>query len=157
MATLSDRDIIALSTKGELIAEEFKDESVTPNGYDLRAAVLRIDGEDLDGGVVPPNKHFLVATLEYLKLPEDVMGQIWVRSSYARRGVIGSFGAVDAGYHGTLTLSFFHSGTEGFSINRGDRIAQIVFHRMESLPEKSYSQRSGNYQGSRGITVKGSN
>lgn len=157
MATLSDREIIALSRKGELVAEEFMDGSVTPNGYDLRAAILRIDGQDLEGGTVPPKKHFLVGTLEYLKLPDDVMGQIWVRSSYARRGVLGSFGAVDAGYHGTLTLSFFHSGSEEFQINKGDRIAQIVFHRMESVPEKTYSQRSGNYQGSRGITVKGSN
>ncbi len=156
MATLSDRDIISLSRKGELIAEEFKEESVTPNGYDLRAAVIRIDGKDKEQDTISGNKHFLVATLEYLKLPDDVMGQIWVRSSYARRGVLGSFGAVDAGYHGTLTLSFFHSGSEGLLINKGDRIAQIVFHRMESVPEKTYSQRSGNYQGSRGITVKGS-
>ena len=157
MATLSDREIISLSRKGQLIAEEFRDESVTPNGYDLRAVALRFDGKEMENGSVPAGKHFLVATMEYLKLPEDVMGQIWVRSSYARRGVIGSFGAVDAGYQGTLTLSFFNSGTDELMINRGDRIAQIVFHRMESLPEKSYSQRSGNYQGSRGITVKGSN
>ncbi len=157
MATLSDREIISLSSKGQLIAEEFRNESVTPNGYDLRAAVLRYDGNEMGSGSIPAGKHFLVATLEYLLLPEDVMGQIWVRSSYARRGVIGSFGAVDAGYHGTLTLSFFNSGNEELQINRGDRIAQIVFHRMESIPEKSYSQRSGNYQGSRGITIKGSN
>lgn len=155
MATLSDRDIIALSLKGELISEEFRDESVTPNGYDLRAAIISIGGIEMECGTIPPDRHFLVATLEYLKLPDDVMGQIWVRSSYARRGVLGSFGAVDAGYHGTLTLSFFHSGTEEFQINRGDRIAQIVFHRMESLPEKTYSERSGNYQGSRGVTIKG--
>ncbi len=157
MATLSDREIISLSGKGQLIAEEFRVESVTPNGYDLRAAVLSLDGKEMENGSIPSGRHFLVATMEYLKLPEDVMGQIWVRSSYARRGVIGSFGAVDAGYHGTLTLSFFNSGTDELKINRGDRIAQIVFHRMESLPEKSYSQRSGNYQGSRGITVKGGN
>lgn len=157
MATLSDRDIIALSGKGALIAEKFREESVTPNGYDLRAATIRYNGFDLEKVAISPKSHFLVATLEYLKLPDDVMGQIWVRSSYARRGVLGSFGAVDAGYHGNLTLSFFHSGTEEFQIARGDRIAQIVFHRMESVPEKTYSQRSGNYQGSRGITVKGSN
>ena len=156
MATLSDRDIISLSAKGDLIAEQFTEESVTPNGYDLRAATLRVGGTDVESCMIPPSRHFLVATLEYLKLPEDVMGQIWVRSSYARRGVLGSFGAVDAGYHGTLTLSFYHSGQEEFKISRGDRIAQIVFHRMESIPEKSYSKRSGNYQGSRGITIKGS-
>lgn len=157
MATLSDRDIIALSKSGALIAEEFRNESVTPNGYDLRAAQTRMGNEDQESCVIRPKTHFLVATLEYLKLPDDVMGQIWVRSSYARRGVLGSFGAVDAGYHGNLTLSFYHSGSEEFRIDRGDRIAQIVFHRMESMPEKTYSQRSGTYQGSRGITVKGSN
>jgi dCTP deaminase len=156
MSTLSDRDIISLSRRGELIAEEFREESVTPNGYDLRASIIRINGNDKDHETISSNKHFLVATLEYLKLPDDIMGQIWVRSSYARRGILGSFGAVDAGYHGTLTLSFFHSGSEDLEITKGDRIAQIVFHRMESVPEKTYSQRSGNYQGSRGIMVKGS-
>lgn len=157
MGTLSDRDIIALSREGRLISENFRDESVTPNGYDLRAGTTRIDSEDLESSTITPGKHFLVATLEYMELPDDVMGQIWVRSSYARRGVIGSFGAVDAGFHGNLTLSFYHSGLEEFAITRGDRIAQIVFHRMESVPEKAYSQRSGNYQGSRGVTVKGRN
>lgn len=155
MATLSDTDIIALASRGELISENFFEGSVTPNGYDLRVQEIRLSSTDEDEASISSGSHFLVSTLEFMALPPDVVGQIWIRSSFARKGVIGSFGAVDAGFHGTLTLSFFNAGEENLDLKRGDRIAQIVFHRLESKSMKSYAERSGNYQNSRGVTVKG--
>lgn len=156
MSTLSDADIMSLASDGLLVSENFHTQSVTPNGYDLRVQHIRINGTDESEAKVSPGAHFLVSTLEYLALPEDVVGQIWIRSSFARRGIIGSFGAVDAGYHGTLTLSFLNAGIAHLELKTGDRIAQIIFDRLESKPVKSYAERSGNYQGSRGVTVKGS-
>lgn len=155
MATLSDSEIQKLAASGELISENFFEGSVTPNGYDLRIDAIRLDGKEIGEAAVTPGSHFLVSTLEYLKMPDDVLGQIWIRSSFARKGIIGSFGAVDSGFNGNLTLSFFNSGAEKLELKHGDRVAQIVFHRLESRPERSYSERSGNYQGSRGVRVKG--
>lgn len=156
MSTLSDTEIIALASEGKLVSENFFEGSVTPNGYDLRVQQIRCDDADSDSVSIRPGSHFLVSTLEYVALPDDVVGQIWIRSSFARRGIIGSFGAVDAGFHGNLTLSFLNAGTTTLELSKGDRIAQIVFNRMESKPDRNYGERSGNYQGSRGVTVKGS-
>lgn len=156
MSTLSDADIMSLSLEGQLVSENFYEGSVTPNGYDLRVQHIRMNGTDESSLSISPGAHFLVSTLEYLALPDDVVGQIWIRSSFARRGIIGSFGAVDAGYHGTLTLSFLNAGIETLELKEGDRIAQIIFDRLGSKPVKGYAERSGNYQGSRGVTVKDS-
>lgn len=155
MATLSDRDILSMTSRGQLISENFHERSLTPNGYDLRVHDIRFDGTDKNEAAIKPGSHFLASTMEYMALPPDVIGQIWIRSSFSRKGIIGSFGAVDAGYHGTLTLSFFNAGNETLEIKSGERIAQIVFHRLESIPKKAYEERSGNYQNSRGVTVKG--
>ncbi len=155
MATLSDREILSLTIKGELISENFHEASLTPNGYDLRVQDIRMDGKDSDNASIGPGSHFLASTLEFMALPSDVIGQIWIRSSFARKGIIGSFGAVDAGYHGTLTLSFLNAGETTLDLKTGDRIAQIVFHRLESVPQMIYEERSGNYQNSRGVTIKG--
>lgn len=155
MSTLNDKDILALVSDGKLISEGFTDGSVTPNGYDLRVNTIRVHGKELDNAVIPPKAHFLVSTVEFLYLPSDLVGQIWIRSSFARTGIIGSFGVVDAGFRGNLTLSFLNAGEENLKLSHEERIAQIVFHKLESNSGRDYSERSGNYQNSRGITVKG--
>lgn len=155
MATLSDREILSMTLKGELISENFLESSLTPNGYDLRVQDIRIGGSETDEAIINPGNHFLASTMEFMALPDDVIGQIWIRSSFARRGIMGSFGAVDAGFHGTLTLSFLNAGDSPLELKAGERIAQIVFHRLESIPQKAYEERSGNFQNSRGITIKG--
>lgn len=154
MTALNDHEISSLIATGKLIKEGYYEGSVTPNGYDLRVETIRVNGKDSDRADITPNSHFLVSTLEYLDLPDNIVGQIWIRSSFARRGIIGSFGAVDAGFSGNLTLSFLNAGSENLSLAMGERIAQIVFHRLESQSERSYAERSGNYQNSRGVTVK---
>ncbi len=157
MPVIDDSSILALCSKGLIISENFQESCLTPNGYDLRIGDIRTGNSTYTTEVeVPPGRHFLVSTLEYLNLPAYIMAEIWIRSSYARMGVIGSFGAVDAGFRGNLTLSFYNASENRISLRRGDRIAQIVFHQMSGTAEKSYGERSGHYQDSRGVTVKGS-
>ena len=158
MSVYSDRKILELAREGNLIGENFDVLSVTPNGYDLRIDQVWVSGNVISGeAVIPAGTQFLVSTIEYIKMPEDAMGQIWIRSSYARKGVLGSFGAVDAGFHGNLTLSFLNASGSPVTVAKGERIAQLVIHDMSSRPAESYGERSGNYQGSRGVTVKGRN
>ena len=95
---------------------------------------------------------FLISTKEYIKLGGEITGQLWVRTSYARRGVISSFGKVDAGFEGNLTLSSFNASDSGVKIKVGETFAQIVFERMVNAPEQLYENRSGNYQGQKGVT-----
>lgn len=155
MSIYSDRTLVDLVQKGLIISENFSPESLTPNGYDLRVGKVRIPGnEDSDMAGIPPLTFFLVSTLEYLNIPGNAMGQIWIRSSYARKGIIASFGAVDSGFKGNLTLSFFNGSSAAVKISKGERVAQIIFHGLDKGAEMSYGERSGNYQHSRGIVTE---
>lgn len=157
MVVLSDRDILARKAAGTLAVEPFEERCLTPNGYDLRVAevlVPDVSAEVVREGkvVVPPRTRFLVSTVERLRMPPDVCGSLWLRSSYARRGVFGSFGKIEAGFEGTLTVGGLNAGGAPLDVPVGDRFCQLVFEEMSSQPQKSYVERSGSYQGQSGIT-----
>jgi dCTP deaminase len=95
---------------------------------------------------------FVVATEAFLRMPQDVAGSLWIRSSYARRGVLASFGKVDAGFHGNLTLGCFHAGHETLSLPIGDRFCQLVLEPLSSPPTRPYGSK-GRYQGQTGVTM----
>ena len=103
MTILGDRDITGLIAQGFLISENFSEKSVTPNGYEFRAHQIRIDGSDFDKIDLMPGKFALISSLEYFNMPKNVIGNIWLRSSFARKGLIGTFGVIDAGYQGNIT------------------------------------------------------
>jgi len=150
---LSDRDI--LQGRGASI-QPFREKNLTPNGYDLTVAeVYMEDGQNIEKAScsVPPGAWFAVSTEEYVKLETWVSGSLWIRTSWARKGVISSFGMVDAGFEGTLTLSALNASAKPLPISPGDRFAQIVMHALTGNAEDSYASRSGNYQGQRGVTL----
>ncbi|KYK24118.1 hypothetical protein AYK21_01740 [Thermoplasmatales archaeon SG8-52-2] len=97
---------------------------------------------------------FAISTKEFVKMGSNIASQLWIRSSYARKGVMASFGKVDAGFHGTLTISCFNSNDGPLEIPIGDRFCQIVFENLSSSPEELYDKKSGNYQNQRGIKLK---
>ncbi len=151
---LSDSTINELVKGGKLISRNFSPQSLTPNGYDLRVGTIKgSSGNITDHAEIEPAEHFLVSSQEEIYCPTDVCAQMFTRSSYARKGIIGSYGFVDAGFRGELTLAFYNSSNEVFSLKAGERIAQIIFHRIDREVEQSYEKRSGNYQNSSGITL----
>ena len=79
------------------------------------------------------------------------MAQIWIKSRWARRGVLASFGLVDAGFEGILTMGAFAS--EDITMEIGDKFAQISFIPLKSPVEKTYAERSGNYQKQKNIKI----
>lgn len=157
MCILSDRDIRERLEKKDMGIEPFVEKHLTPNGYDLTVSeiVIRPSTEKLVSGTVniPPHGSFLISTKEYVRMPADAAGQLWIRSSYARRGILAAFGKVEAGFEGTLTVGCVNSSPTAVEIPIGDRFCQIAFEKMHSLPEKLYKDRSGNYQGQRGVTL----
>ncbi len=158
MGVLSDTDITNRLADGTLGLDPYQEKGLTPNGYDLRIAEVMLP--DVDDAVhragtvtVPPGSRFLVSTVERVRMPGDVCAQLWIRSSYARRGVLGFFGKVEAGFEGTLTVGGLNASTKPIELPVGDRFCQIVFERLETPPRKLYAERSGNYQGQQGITL----
>ena len=155
---LSDVDILDLIKKQELGIEPFIEKNLTPNGYDLSIDEIYIKKSDehIKKGIakVPAQTWFAISTKEFVKMGPKITSQLWIRSSYARKGVMASFGKVDAGFHGTLTISCFNSNDEALEIPIGDRFCQIVFENMNSIPSELYDKKSGNFQNQRGIKLK---
>ena len=157
MTILSDVDIKSSIKNKELGIEPFVEKNLTPNGYDLTIdeVFIRKTDEHIKNGVakIPPLTWFAISTKEFVKMGPQITSQLWIRSSYARKGVMASFGKVDAGFHGTLTISCFNSNDQPLEIPIGDRFCQIVFENMASSPSELYDKKSGNYQNQRGIKL----
>jgi dCTP deaminase len=112
---------------------------LNPAGYDLRC---------FKTAVLKPKHYELVATLETVELGLNVTAYLHIRSSLAREGVIGSFAVVDPGFRGQLTLNLHNVSEKEITLKEGERIVQIVFHKLGNVAQKGYS---GSYQNSKGI------
>ncbi|MHB8634250.1 MAG: dCTP deaminase [Thermoplasmatota archaeon] len=156
MTTWSDGDILAATQSGRFAAEPWHPEDLTPNGLDLRIGhvLLPSTGAEVSSGslVVPPLTRFVVGTEAVLAMPRDGVGSLWLRSSWARRGVLASFGKVDAGFRGNLTLGAFNAGHEPLTVTVGERFCQVVIESLASPPQEDYGQK-GRYQNQRGVTL----
>ncbi|MEE9409681.1 MAG: dCTP deaminase, partial [Candidatus Heimdallarchaeota archaeon] len=81
-------------------------------------------------------KHFLIQTLEYFEIPNDVMGVVYPRSGTNRKGItLDMTGVVDPGYKGHLMLPITNLTDGVIEFHPGERIAQICFHRIEAYTE----------------------
>ncbi len=157
MAVLSDTDILAMIEAKDLKIDGFVEGNLTPNGYDVTVEEIWIPATDTRyrEGVaeVPPREWFVIGTKEYLEMPPDIVGGIWIRTTWVRKGILSSFGRIDAGFHGNLTFSAFNASTTPVRLPIGDRFAQVVFEELRTAAAKVYGERSGNYHGQRGITL----
>ncbi|MBT8171411.1 dCTP deaminase [Candidatus Bathyarchaeota archaeon] len=114
---------------------------LNPSGYDLRCSKKSL---------LKPKQYELIATLETVELGLNITAFMYIRSSLAREGVVGSFAVIDPGFRGQLTLNLFNASNKEISLNQGERIVQIVFHNLGKLPRKGYN---GSYQNSKGIVT----
>lgn len=142
---LNDNEILYYIEKRQLISDNYNPDCLTPNGYDLRI------GEHTED-TVEKNQLFYISSLEKLDLPDNIVASLFIKSRYARHGIFSSFGFVDAGFSGNLTLAFYNFG-DPLQIHSGLKFVQIVFYEINS-PAKNYALRSGNYQNSRGINLQ---
>jgi len=158
MTILSDSDIEQALQHNDLSIDPFVQKNLTPNGYDLsiEEVFIRKTDQHIKQGVavIPPLTWFAISTKEFVKMGPQITSQLWIRSSYARKGILASFGKVDAGFHGTLTFGCFNASDKDVEIPIGDRFCQIVFETLESVPKALYHERSGTYQNQRGVTLQ---
>ena len=157
MAILSDKDILAAMSSGYLGISDFHERGLTPNGYDLRVAEISVRGDPeikKEGTVrIPPRTMFYVSTIERVRMPKDICAQLWMRTTWIRKGCIGAFGKIDAGFEGTLTLGAYNATDDVVEIPIGERFCQMIFETLTTASDKDYAQRSGNYQGQTGVTL----
>jgi len=167
---LSDFDLRNYIKSGRLKIEPFSEEIIRENGLDLRlgntiARLKRIDKvfdyknignmsdyyviERSEYFVIEPNERVLLHTLEYIKLPPELMGFVNLRSTYARLGLSISPTIIDGGFEGQLTIELV-GGSFPVKLYAGERFIHVVFAKLTSPVEKPYA---GKYQGQRGVML----
>jgi len=160
---LTDEDIIDKAENGFPLVDPFILEQLTPNGYDLSIEEIQVGEKVFKFGnhdiniVIHSLTHFIVMSKETVLLPEDMTAELWLRSSYARKGIIATFGYVDAGYNGKIAMSLFNGLDKDLVFEREMKkktICQIVFEQLDKKPLKDYSLRSGNYQNQKTLVTK---
>lgn len=177
---LNDRRIRELAQKGMI--EPFVAENVgqgaqisyglTSFGYDLRVAdefkiftnirnavvdPKQISAEafvDFQGSrcIIPPNSFALARSVEYFRIPDDIMVLCVGKSTYARCGIITNVTPLEPGWEGHVTLEISNTSTLPAVVYANEGLCQVLFFQAER-PASTYADRHGKYQGQIGITL----
>ena len=111
-----------------------------------------VDVED-EVCIIPPNSFALASTVEYFRIPRSVMTICLGKSTYARCGIIVNVTPFEPEWEGFATLEFSNTTPLPAKIYANEGVAQVVFLESDTPCETSYKDRSGKYQGQRGVTL----
>ena len=137
------------------IADEFKiftninNTIVDPKSFDPRSFV------DYQGPVciVPPNSFALGRSVEYFKIPRNVLTICVGKSTYARCGIITNVTPFEPEWEGYVTLEISNTTPLPAKIYANEGIAQVLFFESDEACQTSYADRQGKYQGQQGIVL----
>ncbi|MAM72924.1 dCTP deaminase [Tistrella mobilis] len=107
----------------------------------------------LDVCVIPPNSFALARTVEYFRIPRDVMVICVGKSTYARCGIIVNVTPLEPEWEGHVTLEFSNTTPLPARIYAGEGACQFLFLKGDRPCETSYKDRLGKYMGQRGVTL----
>lgn len=102
--------------------------------------------------VIPPNSFALARSVEYFRMPRNVLGICLGKSTYARTGIITNFTPFEPGWEGFVTIEISNTTPLPAKIYANEGIAQCLFIAGEE-PEVSYAEKGGKYQSQVGITL----
>jgi len=122
---------------------------VDPKNFDEKSFV------DFSGDIciIPPNSFALARTVEYFRIPRDVLVLCLGKSTYARCGIIVNVTPLEPEWEGHVTLEFSNTTPLPAKIYANEGVAQVIFFESDEACETSYKDRGGKYQGQRGVTV----
>ena len=137
------------------VADEFKIFSnldsaiVDPKNFDDNSFVDR----KTPVCVIPPNSFVLGRTVEYFKIPRDVLVVCLGKSTYARCGIIVNVTPLEPEWEGHVTLEFSNTTPLPAKIYANEGACQFLFFRASSPCDVSYKDRHGKYMGQMGVTL----
>jgi dCTP deaminase len=103
--------------------------------------------------IVPPNSFALAHTVEYFRIPRDVLTICLGKSTYARCGIIVNVTPFEPEWEGTVTLEISNTTPLPAKIYANEGIAQVIFFQSDEVCERSYADKSGKYLKQRGVTL----
>jgi len=122
---------------------------VDPKGFD-ESSFVAFEG---DSCIIPPNSFCLARTVEYLRIPRDVLTICVGKSTYARCGIIVNVTPLEPEWEGHVTLEFSNTTPLPAKIYAHEGVAQMLFLGADEACEYSYKDRQGKYMGQRGVTL----
>ncbi len=123
--------------------------TVDPKNFDDKSFV------DVSGDVciIPPNSFALASTVEYFRIPEDVLTICVGKSTYARCGIIVNVTPLEPEWEGHVTLEFSNTTNLPAKIYANEGVAQMLFLKSDERCAVTYKDRGGKYQGQTGVTL----
>ncbi|MEX2123959.1 MAG: dCTP deaminase [Woeseia sp.] len=103
--------------------------------------------------IIPPNSFALARTVEYLRIPRNVLTICLGKSTYARCGIIVNVTPLEPEWEGHVTLEFSNTTPLPAKIYANEGVAQMLFLESDEECEVSYKDRGGKYQGQLGVTL----
>ena len=181
MAVLSDKWIRKMASEHKMISP-FEDKQIRENkisyglssfGYDARVSnefkiFTNVNSEIVDPKnfkasnfvtknvsecIIPPNSFVLASTVEYFRIPKDVLVVCLGKSTYARCGIIVNVTPLEPGWEGHVTLEFSNTTPLPAKVYANEGVAQFIFLKGNETPETTYSDRNGKYMGQTGVTL----
>lgn len=122
---------------------------VDPKNFDPNSFV-EVKG---DYCIIPPNSFALARTVEYFRIPRNILTICLGKSTYARCGIIVNVTPLEPEWEGDVTLEFSNTTPLPAKIYAREGCAQVLFFEADEVCETSYKDRNGKYQGQRGITI----
>ena len=142
-------------------------------GYDVRCSdefkiftninSAEVDPKDFDESsfvdyqgdvcIIPPNSFALARTIEYFRIPRNVLTICLGKSTYARCGIIVNVTPFEPEWEGYVTLEFSNTTPLPAKIYANEGVAQVIFFEADEPCEVSYKDRRGKYQGQTGVTL----
>jgi dCTP deaminase len=122
---------------------------VDPKAFDANSFV----DVEADVCIIPPNSFALARTVEYFRIPRDILTICLGKSTYARCGIIVNVTPLEPEWEGHVTLEFSNTTPLPAKIYAHEGVAQMIFLGATDVCEVSYRDRNGKYQGQRGVTL----
>jgi len=137
------------------VADEFK---VFTNVYNTVVDPKRFDPQSFvdikaEVCIIPPNSFALARTIEYFRIPRDILTVCLGKSTYARCGIIVNVTPFEPEWEGYVTIEISNTTPLPAKIYANEGIAQVIFFQSDEACEVSYRDKSGKYQAQRGVTL----
>jgi dCTP deaminase len=137
------------------VADEFKvftninSTVVDPKNFDNRSFV----DVKADLCIIPPNSFALAKTVEYFRIPRDVLTVCVGKSTYARCGLIVNVTPFEPEWEGYVTLEISNTTPLPAKVYANEGISQVLFFQSDEMCEVSYADKKGKYQRQQGLTL----
>jgi dCTP deaminase len=123
---------------------------VDPKNFN-EASFISISGQG--HVIIPPNSFALSRSIEYMKIPSDVLVVTLGKSTYARVGIVVNVTPLESSWEGHITLEFSNTTSLPAKVYANEGVAQLLFFQGDEQCETTYADRCGKYQGQTGITL----